>query len=246
MPIRALTNAAAAATMARVNPVELPPPLAAGGTITMVAGGPDVVGEPVAEGVGEPVGVAVLVGEAVDVAPPSVTWNVPMASRRSPEAMVWVAATAFSPAGIPPGTVTLWAKPPSVPTPMPSATTMPAMETRTEEHAGLPQNPRPAICTVVPTPPEDGSTSRAGAPWAWAIVGPSDDPNVSRTMLTAPTTRALFGIRTSVPSAGSLGLAYGSSPRAVAQAVEIAGSAHVGPDAAGPAAAPVRNPDRLS
>jgi hypothetical protein len=162
MPIRAVTNAPAAATMARVNPVELPPPPVAGGTITVVAGGADVVGEAVTVGVGEPVGVAVLVGEAV--APPSVTWNVAMASRRSPEALVWVAATAFSPGGIPPGTVTLWAKPPSVPTPMPSATTMPAKETWTEEHAGLPQNPRPAICTVVPTPPEDGSISRVGAP----------------------------------------------------------------------------------
>ncbi|MGH2577807.1 MAG: hypothetical protein ACRDG9_08690, partial [Actinomycetota bacterium] len=106
MPIKAVTNATAAATIARVNPVELPPSPAAGGTITVVAGGTDVVGEPVAEGVGEPVGVAVLVGEAVAVAPPSVTWNVAMASRRSPEALVWVAATAFSPGGIPPGTVT--------------------------------------------------------------------------------------------------------------------------------------------
>jgi hypothetical protein len=164
MPIKAVTNAPAAATMAKVNPVELPPPPAAGGTITVIAGDGDTVGEPVAVGVAESVGVAVLVGEAVAVVPPSVTWNVAMASRRSPDALVWMAATAFSPGGIPPGTVTLWAKPPSVPTPMPSATTMPAKEIWTEEHAGLPQNPRPATCTVVPTPPEDGSTSRVGAP----------------------------------------------------------------------------------
>ena len=103
------------------------------------------------------------VGVSVAAAPPSVTWNVVMAARRCPDALVWVAATAFSPGGIPPGTVTLWAKPPSVPTPMPSATTMPANETWTEEHAGLPQNPRPAIRTIVPTPPEDGSISRVGA-----------------------------------------------------------------------------------
>jgi hypothetical protein len=162
MPIKAVTNAPAAATMAKVNPVELPPPSVTGETITVIAGDGETVGEPVAVGVAESVGVAVLVGEAV--APPSVTWNVAMASRRSPEALVWVAATAFSPGGIPPGTVTPWAKLPSVPTPIPSATTMPPKEIWTEEHAGLPQNPRPAISTVVPTPPEDGSTSRVGAP----------------------------------------------------------------------------------
>ncbi|HET6776479.1 MAG TPA: hypothetical protein VFH81_01760 [Actinomycetota bacterium] len=163
MPIKAVTNAPAASTMARVNPVELPPPSVTGETITVIAGDGETVGEPVAVGVADSVGVAVLVGEAVAVAPPSVTWNVATATRPSPEAVVWVAPTAFSPGGIPPGTVTLWAKPPSVPTPMPSATTMPAKEIWTDEHAGLPQNPRPATRTVVPTPPEDGSTSRVGA-----------------------------------------------------------------------------------
>src|SRR6266542_1465973 len=52
------------------------------------------------------------------------------------------------------------------------------------------------------------------------MVGPSDDPNASSTMPVAPTTRALPDIRTSVPSAGSPGLAYGSSLRAVAQALD--------------------------
>jgi hypothetical protein len=161
MPINAVRNTPAANTMARVNPVELPPPPAAGDTITVVAEDVGVVGEPVPVGVTVPVGVAVPVGEAV--APPSVTWNVVMATRCWPGALVWVAATGFSPGGIPPGTGTLNAKLPSDPARMPSATTMPAKEIWTEEHAGLPQNPRPAIRTVVPTPPDDGSTFRVGA-----------------------------------------------------------------------------------
>jgi hypothetical protein len=73
MPINAVRNTPAANTMARVNPVELPPPPATGDTITVVAEDVGVVGEPV------PVGVTVPVGEAV--APPSVTWNVVMATR---------------------------------------------------------------------------------------------------------------------------------------------------------------------
>jgi hypothetical protein len=101
-------NTAPAANMAQVNPPELPPSPAAGDPMTVVPEGAGVV----AEAVG--VGVAVPVGEAV--APPSVTWNVVMATRCCPEALFWVAATAFSPAGIPPGTVTLRANPRSEPT----------------------------------------------------------------------------------------------------------------------------------
>jgi hypothetical protein len=117
MPNRATMNTAPAANMAQVNPLELPPPPAAGDPITVV---------PEGVGVAEPVdvGVAVPVGETV--APPSVTWNVVMATRCCPETLVWVAATAFSPGEIPPGTVTLRTNPPSEPTWMPSATTMPA------------------------------------------------------------------------------------------------------------------------
>jgi hypothetical protein len=178
--------------MAQVNPLELPPPPAAGDPATVVPEGAGVVAEPV--GVGVPVGEAVAVGE-----PPSVTWNVVMATRRLPEALVWVAATAFSPGEMPPGTDTLRANPPSDPTPMPSATTMPAMETWTEEHAGLPQNPRPAILTVVPTAPEAGSTFSEGAAWARGMTGPRDQPNASRTRPAAPTTRALPAMRTSDP-----------------------------------------------
>src|SRR5438093_13715311 len=88
--------------MAHVNPVELPLPPAAGEAITVVPEGVGVVGEPVT------VGVAVPVGEAA--APPRVTWNVVMATRCCPEALVCVAATAFSPGGVPPGTATLRAK----------------------------------------------------------------------------------------------------------------------------------------
>src|SRR6266508_2283149 len=51
-------------------------------------------------------------------------------------------------------------------------------------------------------------------------MGPSEDPNARRTMPVAPITRALPAMRTSVPSAGSPGLAYGSSLRAVAQALD--------------------------
>ena len=146
-------------------------------------------------GVAEPVGVgvAVPVGEGE---PPSVNWNVVMATRCWPDALVWVAATASSPGGIPPGTVTLRANPPSEPGSMPSATTMPAKETWTEEHAGLPQNPRPAILTVVPTPPEAGSTFNVGAAWALAMSAPRDQPNANRTRPVAPTTRALPAMRT--------------------------------------------------
>src|SRR5438093_5500795 len=201
MPSRAARNTPAASTMAHVNPVELPLPPAAGDAITVVPEGVGVVGEPV------PVGVAVPVGEAA--APPRVTWNVVMATRCCPEALVCVAATAVSPSGVPPGTATLRANPPSGPTPMPSATTMPAKETCTEEHAGLPQNPRPAISTVVPTTPEEGSTFRVGAAWARAMVAPSEDPK-ARTTQMAPTTRALPATRTSKPSIGSPGLAYGT------------------------------------
>src|SRR6266511_6239881 len=48
-------------------------------------------------------------------------------------------------------------------------------------------------------------------------MGPSEDPNARRTIPVAPITSALTAMRTSVPSAGSPGLAYGSSLRAVAQ-----------------------------
>jgi hypothetical protein len=159
--------------------------------MTVVSEGAGVVVEPVG------VGVAVLVGEPV--APPSVTWNVVMATRCCPEALVWVAATAFSPAGIPPGTVTLRTNPPSEPTWMPSATTMPAYETWTAEHAGLPQNPRPAILTVVPTEPEAGSTFSVGAACARAIAGARDQADANRTRPVAATTRALPAMRTSDP-----------------------------------------------
>jgi hypothetical protein len=140
--------------MAQVNPLELPPPPAAGDPMTVVPEGAGVVAEPLG------VGVAVVEAEPPG---PSVTWNVVMATRCWLEELVWVAATAFSPAGIPPGTVTLRTNRRSEPTLMPSATTMPANETWTEEHAGIPQNPRPAILTVVPTVPEAGSTFSVGA-----------------------------------------------------------------------------------
>src|SRR5207247_1788670 len=103
MPSRAARNTPAASTMAHVNPVELPLPPAAGDAITVVPEGVGVVGESV------PVGVAVPVGEAA--APPRVTWNVVMATRCCPEALVCVAATAFSPGGVPPGPATRTYKP---------------------------------------------------------------------------------------------------------------------------------------
>jgi hypothetical protein len=161
MPTRAARNTPAATTMAQINPLELPSPPAAGDPITVVLEGVGIVGEPV--GVGVVVGEAVAVGEGEPPGTPSVTWNVVMATSCCPEAWVWVAVTASSPTGIPPGTVTSRANPPSERTWMPSAVTMSANETRTEEHAGLPQNPRPAIRTVVPTSPEDGSTFNVGA-----------------------------------------------------------------------------------
>src|SRR5439155_22516894 len=121
MPSRAARNTPAASTMAHVNPVELPLPPAAGDAITVVPEGVGVVGEPVT------VGVAVPVGEAA--APPRVTWNVVMATRCCPEALVCVAAISLSPGRVPPGTASLRAQTPSGPSPSPSTSTTLTTET---------------------------------------------------------------------------------------------------------------------
>src|SRR5437867_12899762 len=52
------------------------------------------------------------------------------------------------------------------------------------------------------------------------MAAPSDEPTASRATPMAPTTRALPAMRTSKPSVGSPGLAYESSLRAVAQALD--------------------------
>src|SRR2546422_358092 len=104
--------------------------------------------------------------------------------------------------------------------PPPAAGTVRAKGTCPEEHAGLPQSPRPSITTVVPTTPEEGSTFGVGAAWARAMAAPSDEPEASRARPMTPTTKALPATRTSKPSVGSPGLAYGSSLRAVAQALD--------------------------
>jgi hypothetical protein len=96
-----------------------------------------------------------------------------------------------SPGEIPPGTVAVRVNPPSGSTFTPSATTIPANETCTEEQPAEGQNPWPPILTVVPTAPEVGDTWSVGSVCAHAAL----TPRPPRKPAAKPRARALPAMR---------------------------------------------------